>query len=141
MTLLHRAKTVSKDPTRGSRWIWQGKYYKHYKRANHKIKEYSIWNGINPKSFKLQSIHEWQVEITILKNYYTTISVRQVSLVAQTVKNLLAMQEIDWVWSLGKEDPWRRARQPTPAFLPREPLGQRSLKGYSHQESDMSETA
>ena len=27
--------------------------------------------------------------------------------------------------------PWRRTRQPTPVFLPGEPLGQRSLVGYS----------
>ena len=27
--------------------------------------------------------------------------------------------------------PWRRARQPTPVFLPGESLGQRSLAGYS----------
>ena len=36
--------------------------------------------------------------------------------------------------------PWRRARQPTPVFLPRECHGQRSLVGYSlqgHKESDM----
>ena len=34
------------------------------------------------------------------------------SLVAQTVKNLPAMQET-WVRSLGWKDPWRRAGQPT----------------------------
>ena len=36
--------------------------------------------------------------------------------------------------------PWRRARKPTPIFLPRESHGQRSLVGYSlcgHKESDM----
>ena len=38
------------------------------------------------------------------------------SLVAQMVKNLPAMQET-WVESLGWEDPWRRAWQPTPVFL------------------------
>ena len=27
--------------------------------------------------------------------------------------------------------PWRKARQPTPVFLPGEPHGQRSLAGYS----------
>ena len=41
------------------------------------------------------------------------------SLVPQTVKNPPAMQEI-WVWSLGGEDPQRRAWQPTPVFLPGE---------------------
>ena len=63
------------------------------------------------------------------------------SLVAQTVKNLPAMQET-WVWSLGWEDPWRRKCQPTPVFLPGESHGQRILLGYSpwgHKESDMTE--
>ena len=35
------------------------------------------------------------------------------------------------VQSLGREDPWRRKLQPTPVFLPGEPLGQRSLACYS----------
>ena len=38
--------------------------------------------------------------------------------------------------------PWRRARQPTPVFLPGESHGQRSLAGYSpwsHKESDTTE--
>ena len=37
------------------------------------------------------------------------------------------------VWSLIRKVPWRRAWQPTPAFLPGEPHGQRSLAGYSPQ--------
>ena len=41
------------------------------------------------------------------------------SLVAQLVKNLPAMQET-WVQSLGREDPWRRERLPTPVFRPGE---------------------
>ena len=35
------------------------------------------------------------------------------------VKNLPAVQET-WVRSLGREDPWRKAWQPTPVFLPGE---------------------
>ena len=38
--------------------------------------------------------------------------------------------------------PWRRKRQPTPAFLPGKAHGRRSLAGYSpwgRKESDMSE--
>ena len=38
--------------------------------------------------------------------------------------------------------PWGRKWQPTPAFLPGESHGQRSLAGYSllgHKESDMTE--
>ena len=41
------------------------------------------------------------------------------SLLAQMVKNLPAMQKT-LVKSLGQEDPWRRASQPTPVFLPGE---------------------
>ena len=47
---------------------------------------------------------------------------------AQLVKNLPAVQET-WVRSLGWEDPWRRAWEHTPVFLPRESRGQRSLAG------------
>ena len=49
---------------------------------------------------------------------------------AQTVKNLLAMQET-LVQSLGWEDPLARAWQLTPVFLPGESHGQRSLEGHS----------
>ena len=52
------------------------------------------------------------------------------SLVTQMVKDLTAMQET-WVRFLGWEDPWRRAWQPTPVFLPGESHGQRSLVSYS----------
>ena len=46
------------------------------------------------------------------------------------------------VRSLGQEDPWKRAWQPTLAFLPGESHGQRSLMGYSSwglKESDTNE--
>ena len=53
------------------------------------------------------------------------------SLVAETVKNLPAMQERPgfhhWVGTI----PWRREWQPSPVFLPGEFHGQRSLAGYS----------
>ena len=41
------------------------------------------------------------------------------SLVAHMGKNLLAMWET-WGSFLGWEDPWRKAWQPIPVFLPRE---------------------
>ena len=56
------------------------------------------------------------------------------SLVAQLVKNPLAMQEI-WVQSLGWEDPWRRDRLLTPVFWPREFRGLYSP--WDRKESDM----
>ena len=41
------------------------------------------------------------------------------TLVAQMVKNLPTILDT-WVRSLGWVDPWRRAWQPTPVFLPGE---------------------
>jgi len=61
--------------------------------------------------------------------------------VAQTVKNLPAMQEIQ-VYSLDWEDPWRREWLPTPVFLPGEFHGQRSLAGcgpWDHKELESTE--
>ena len=52
------------------------------------------------------------------------------------VKNLPVMQETR-VQFLGWKDPWRRARQPTPVFLPGDSHGQRSR---GHKESYMTET-
>ena len=43
----------------------------------------------------------------------------------------------DAVRSLGWKDPWRKAWQPTPVFLPGESHGQRSLVGYSPQVTKM----
>ena len=63
------------------------------------------------------------------------------SLVAQMVKNLPAMQETQ-VQSLGWEDPLEEGMQTTPAFLPGEFHGQKSLARYSpwgHKESDTTE--
>ena len=68
------------------------------------------------------------MSLTIGLNVYW--SLLRASWVAQTVKNLIAMQETP-VRSLGWEDPWRRAWQPTAVFLPGESPGQRSLAGYS----------
>ena len=55
------------------------------------------------------------------------------------VKNPPAMQET-WVWSQGQEDPLEEGMATTPAFLPGESQGQRSLVGYSpwgHTELDL----
>ena len=73
---------------------------------------------------------------------YTKLMIYWASLVAQMVKNPLAIcgkPGFDpWVWKI----PWRRAWQPTLVFLLRESHGQRSLSGYSpwgRKESDTSE--
>ena len=63
------------------------------------------------------------------------------SLVAQTVKNLSAVQETR-VQFLGREDPLEKGMATTPVFLPGESHGQRSLAGYSprgQKELDMTE--
>ena len=63
------------------------------------------------------------------------------SLVAQTVKNLPAMQDT-WVRSLDWEDPLEEEWQLTAGFLPGESHGQRILAGYSpwgRKESDRTE--
>ena len=65
----------------------------------------------------------------------------QASLVPHMVKNLPAMQETGsdpWVEKI----PWRKEWLPTPAFLPGESHGQRSLVGYTPcdlKESDTTE--
>ena len=58
-----------------------------------------------------------------------TSLVPRASLVAQTVKDLSAMQEIP-VRSWVRRIPWRGKWQPTPVFLPGESHGQRNLAGY-----------
>ena len=57
------------------------------------------------------------------------------------VKNLPAMQEMR-VRSLGQEDPWRRAWQSPPVFLPGKFHGQRAWRAIVHglaKESDITE--
>ena len=62
--------------------------------------------------------------------------------IAQTAKNLLAMQETR-VQPLGQEDPLQKGMAiHSQVFLPGEAQGQRSLVGYStqgHKKSDMTE--
>ena len=57
------------------------------------------------------------------------------SQVVLVVTNLIPSQcrihKRPWVWSLGGEDPQRRAWQPAPVFLPGESHGQRHLVAYS----------
>ena len=55
----------------------------------------------------------------------------RVSLVAQTIKNLPAMQERPRFNPWVRKVLWRRKWQSTPVFLPGESHGQRSLVGYS----------
>ena len=52
------------------------------------------------------------------------------SLIAQSVKNLPAMQEI-WVRFLGQEDLLEKEMATSPVSLPEKFHGQRSLAGYT----------
>ena len=65
-------------------------------------------------------------------NFYLFINYMRnwASLVAQSVKNLLAMQET-WVQFLDLEDPLEKEMATAPVFLPGESHGQRSLAGHS----------
>ena len=53
---------------------------------------------------------------------------------AQTVKNPPAMRET-WVGKI----PWRRAWQPTPVFLPENPMDRRAYSPRGRKESDTTE--
>ena len=89
-----------------------------------------------------------QIKTIVIFKVLSSLLLHRASLMAQTVKNLLAMQDTQ-VQSLRWEDPWRREWQPTtvewqptPALLPGEFHGQRSLAGYSpwgRKESDTTE--
>ena len=88
----------------------------------------------------------WEQTHLILSKHEKSESEWGTSLLAWTVKNLLAVQETR-VGSMGQEqgdksliclqcerqgfDPWGRKRQPTPVFLAGKPHGQRGLVGYS----------
>ena len=76
------------------------------------------------KQSKLSEMDNTHVNLSLY--CFTTVYIA--FLVAQSVKNLPAMQEIQ-VWVLGQEDPMERKWQPTPVFLPGKSHGQRSLVG------------
>ena len=80
---------------------------------------------INLKPWYVLFIFKCQV-LGYTENYILYLA----SLVAQTVKNLPAMQETH-VWSLDQEDPLEKGWQPTSVFLSGESHEQRSLSGYS----------
>ena len=68
----------------------------------------------------------WWHDISYLINLLTCLLNLEASLVAQSVKNLPAVQDT-CVWLLIRKIPWRWKWQPTPAFLPGKSYGQRSL--------------
>ena len=80
----------------------------------------------------------WEIGIDI----YKLLCIKWASLVAQTVKNLPAVQKI-WVRSLGREEPLEKGMTSTPLFLPEEFHGQRTWEAtvhtQGHKESDTTE--
>ena len=126
----------------------------------HICQEFDIWreeNTVDPSYLHIHGFNQsmeniWgknsmifqktQLEFaTHLQLFTQHLNYIWVSLVAQTVKNLPAMQETWFDPWIGKI-PWRRKWPPTPVFLPGEFHGQRSLVGYSpwgRKESDMTE--
>ena len=110
------------------------------------MSQYSMSKSFVNKGGKmLMNLEAWKNPLA--HNYYISLCVYAgvcffwASLVAQMVKNLLAIQET-WVQSLGQEDPWRREWLPASVFLPGEFHGLGSLGGYSpwdHRVSDTTE--
>ena len=80
----------------------------------------------------LQFFHKGLENLLInwLPGFYSFCYSFRASLVAQSVKNLPAMEET-WIQSKGREAPLEKKWQPTPVFLPGEFYGQRRLVGYS----------
>ena len=98
--------------------------------------------ALRGKKKVLQIISENMDVSPFLELWYNThILPHGASLVAQTVKNLPAMQET-WVQSLSWEDPLEKEWLPTTIFFPGEFHGQRSIACYSPwgcKESDTTE--
>ena len=95
--------------------------------------------GCNLKNSRMISVcfQGKPFSITVIQVYASASNAKEaeIELFYKVVKNLPSMQETKEarVQSLGQEDPWRRAWQPIPVFLPGEFYGQRSLVGYSPQ--------
>ena len=65
-----------------------------------------------------------------MEHFYLLLLFMRVSLIAQLVNNLLAVQET-WVQFLGQEDPLEKGMAPHSSILAWRSHGQRSLVGYS----------
>ena len=102
--------------------------------SSHNIKTHP-WlqeSGEFPSTEAVPFDKKWKMTFSCkMKMRFCPCSALPASLLAQTLKNLPAVQET-WVRPLGGEGiPWRRKWQPTPVFLPGEFHEQRSLVGYS----------
>ena len=86
-------------------------------------------NKVSVRILSFTSLSVFKVKVDSKIFFFYVTHVYCASLVAQSVKNLPAMQETQ-VRSLDQEDPLKKW-QPTPVFLPGESHGQRRLAGYS----------
>ena len=107
---------------------WQGVFSPYFKQFSNEI---LYFKTKKKKSFlKIAFTYLWRLNILKCTKKMIIYFLSRASLVAQTVRNLPAMQETGF-------DPWvrkiscRRSWQPTPVFLPGEFHGQRSLVAYS----------
>ena len=83
--------------------------------------------GSDKNEKEILNIVKEDVKLSLFSDY---MIVYRALLMAQTIKNLPAMQET-WVQSRVGKIRWRREWQPTPVFFPGEFHGQRSLASYS----------
>ena len=60
------------------------------------------------------------------------------SLMVQMVKNLPVMQET-WIWSLGWEDPWRKAWQPTSVLPMDREAWRATVHGVTKSQTELSD--
>ena len=93
----------------------------------------NLYQGVAHSYF--WKIYEWY--LFLFKSAYFLY----ISLVAQMVQNLFAMQEI-WVWSLGWEGPLEKGMATHSSILAWDKNGQGRVAGYSprgHKESDTTE--
>ena len=91
----------------------------------------SLWEDIR-KCTGTSDVDVFPPKFLLCYLFLNSSYMNRASLVAQTIKNLHAVQETQ-VWSLGfRKIPWRKYWHPTPVILPEESHRQRSLAGTVH---------
>jgi len=97
----------------------------------------SPWTSARQASLSLTVSQSLPKFMSIVMNK-VFLTIFMTSLLAQIVKNLPAMQETH-VWSLGQEDPWRRAWQPTSQYSCLENSMDCGFRPWGHKELDTTE--
>ena len=109
-------------------WDWRGFSWKQNPKAKpREKKKENVFNSLGPGVPELFSSMYQEFRVLFQLVWFGSFPG------GSEIKNLPATQELQemQIRSLGGEDPWRRAWQPPPVFLPGESHGQRSLVGYS----------